>query len=128
MNVDIGGHVSEDQSRLQIDAPELANDVTRCEAGVAKAEAEYEQAEASVVAATAKLRSAESLVAGVEAGVLRATAKADQVEAEYARLKELSARGTVNLKLVEVAMNAFRAARASSLSAMSIRATSSSRA
>jgi len=112
VNVDIGDRVEAGQPLIEIDAPELGNEVTRHQALVAQAVAEFSQAEAAISAAAASVRSAEARVSGVEAGVLRTDAEIEHRKAEYDRIKELAGRGTVNVKLVDESMNQLRAAEA----------------
>ena len=112
VNVDIGDRVQAGQVLIEIDAPELHDDVRRHEALVAQAEAQLSQAEAAIVAAEAATRTAQARRVGVEAGLARAAADQQLRKAEYDRIRDLAGRGAVSEKLVDESRNQFRAAEA----------------
>lgn len=110
--VDIGDHVERGQVLMEIDAPELIDEVAQHKALVAQAIAGQMQARAAVAAAEASVRTARANMAGVEARVARGEADLQRWKAEYDRMKELSVRGTVNPKLVDETLNQYRSAEA----------------
>ncbi|MEX0819016.1 MAG: efflux RND transporter periplasmic adaptor subunit [Pirellulaceae bacterium] len=110
--VDIGDTVKKDQVLIKLWIPEMQDQVEQKEALVAQAEAETKQAEAAVQAAEAAVISAQAGVTQAEAGVGRTDGDYDRWKSEHDRIKELAARGSVTLKLVDETLNQFRAAEA----------------
>jgi HlyD family secretion protein len=113
VHVDIGDRVEQGHVLIEIEAPELHDDVVRYEALVAQAEAQQGQAEAAVAAAEAAVKTSEARLVGFEAGVARTTAEQQRWKAEYERIRDLAGRGSVSAKLVDETLNQFRAAEAS---------------
>ena len=111
--VDIGDRVQADQVLAQLAIPELDEEFRQKQAAVAHAEAGIDQAAATVQTAEAASRTAESRIREAEAGKIRADADVRRWQAEYDRIKQLVAAGSVDRKLVEEVQESLRAAEAS---------------
>lgn len=108
--VDIGDRVEKGQPLLKFSVPELHDELRQKQALTAQAEAETRQAEAATRAAEAARATAEALVAQAQAGTARAEADYQRWHSEYDRMSDLATSGSVTRKLVDEALNQFRAA------------------
>ena len=108
--VDIGDRVESGQLLLRLSVPELHDELQQKQALVAQGEAEVRQAQASVRAAEAARATAEALVAQAQAGTARAEADYQRWKSEYDRMSQLADSGSVTRKLVDEALNQYRAA------------------
>ncbi|HEX6963651.1 MAG TPA: efflux RND transporter periplasmic adaptor subunit [Lacipirellula sp.] len=112
VRVDIGDVVKQDQPLVALRIPELTDDAQRKQALVAQAEAEVAQAAANVDAVKAAADTAAAKVAEAAAGVSRAEADLQRWTAEFSRIKQLAAGGSVTQKLVDESQSQLDAARA----------------
>jgi RND family efflux transporter MFP subunit len=108
--VDIGDRVQAGELLLKLSVPELHDEFRQKQALVAQSEAEVRQAQAAVRAAEAARATAEALVAQAQAGTMRADADYERWKSEYERMNDLAGSGSVTRKLVDEALNQFRAA------------------
>lgn len=117
VHVDIGDKVEAEQMLATIDVPELRDDLVQKEALVAQAEAEEKQALAAIEAAKAARNSAAAKVTQAQAGIGRAESEVHRWTAEFKRIQELAANGSLTGKLVEETQNHLKAADATKLEA-----------
>ena len=121
VRVDIGDSVKKGQPLVTLQIPELGNEVAQKKALLAQAEAEVKLAAANVDAFKAGAGTAESQVVEARAGVGRTKADFDRWTAEFTRIEQLAASGSVTQKLVDETRNqriAADAARAESAAAV----------
>jgi HlyD family secretion protein len=111
-HVDIGDLVMKDQLLVSLRIPELSNDVQRKRALLAQGKAEVAQAAANVDAVKAAAETAAASVAEATAGVSRANADLQRWTAEFNRIKQLAAGGSVTQKLVDESRSQLSAAQA----------------
>lgn len=108
-----GNVVEPGQVLLEIDAPELQEDVLQKTALVAQAKSQITQAEAAVKVAAAAKESAISGVAEAEAAIDRAQAVYVQARSEMDRVNDLFQNKASTQKLVDEAQSRLQAAEAS---------------
>ena len=92
VNVDEGDRVKKGQVLIELDAPELKDDLDAAVAKLDQAKAEVEQAEAAAQAAKARTTQAEAAVESARASVKSAKAAADYAKADADRARQLSRR------------------------------------
>lgn len=109
---DIGDRVEKDQVLARIAVPELLDELQQKKALRDQAEAEVRQSESSVKASKAALATAQAKVREAEASIARTDADLVKWKSEHGRISELAAGGSVTRKLVDEALNSFRAAEA----------------
>lgn len=117
VHVDIGDKVEAGQTLVTIDVPELRDDLAQKTALVAQAAAEEKQATAAIQAAKAAQTSAAAKVTQAQAGIGRADSEVRRWTAEFKRIQELAANGSLTGKLVEESQNQLKAAEATKLEA-----------
>lgn len=117
VHVDIGDPVEAGQTLATIDVPELRDELKQKQALVSQAEAEEKQAKAAIDAAKAAQKSAGAKVTQAQAGTGRAEGELTRWTAEFKRIQELAAGGSLTGKLVDEAQSQLRAAEASKLEA-----------
>ncbi len=111
--VDIGDAVKKGQTLIKLSIPEMLDDLTQKEAMIAQTEAEAKQAESMIQASEAAAETAHAKIAEAEAGIGRANAELERWKSEHARMKELTATGSVTKRLEDETLNQFHAAEAS---------------
>ncbi len=109
---DIGEKVKAGEIIAEIDAPELKEDVVRCQASVKQAEAKVEQMKAYIKTAEAQKKAAEASIAEAEADVKRAEATMSYHGKQYKRIQELFRLKSVDEKLVDETEDQYLAAQA----------------
>jgi multidrug efflux pump subunit AcrA (membrane-fusion protein) len=100
------------QLLVELDVPELQNELAQKESAIKQVEAEIVQAKAAVKVAQAMQDSAAAAVEEVQASIDRAQADYDRWEAELARIIDLASREAVTAKLVDETKSKARAAEA----------------
>lgn len=110
MSVDIGDKVTAGQLLVELNIPELSDELKQKEALVAQAQAEFAQSQAAIAAAEAKVDTSEAKIAESNAGVDRAEANFLRYQDELGRVEELTKTKAVTTKLADETRNAFRAA------------------
>lgn len=100
------------QTLVEIDAPELVQELAQKQAGVEQAKSEIKQAEAGVRVAVAAKASAQALVEEARASVQRAEADFNRASSELSRITQLADRQAVTDKLVDETKNKHAAAEA----------------
>lgn len=103
--VDIGDKVTEGQTLVTIDIPEMHDELEHKRALVAQAEAELEQAEVAVAGAKAAIKTAEARVAQANAGVIAAKGMHERWDAEHDRVKQLAENQSLNQRVVDETRN-----------------------
>jgi RND family efflux transporter MFP subunit len=99
--VDIGDRVKKGQVLIQVDVPELEQQVERHKAGVQRAEAQVLQMKAHVATATAELEAANGEVTYAEANVKSKAAALRFREKQLQRMRELFALKSIDERLVD---------------------------
>jgi HlyD family secretion protein len=117
VHVDIGDKVEAGQTLVTIDVPELRDDLAQKTALVAQAAAEEKQATAAIQAAKSAQTSAAAKVTQAQAGIGRTESEVHRWTAEFKRIQELAANGSLTGKLVEETQNHLKAADATKLEA-----------
>ncbi|MCC7421410.1 MAG: efflux RND transporter periplasmic adaptor subunit [Planctomycetaceae bacterium] len=112
ITVDIGDRVEKGQVLVRISVPELLDEREQKKALRDQADAEVKQSEATAKAVAASLATAQAKVREAEATVARADADYARWKSEHTRISELAGGGSVTRKLVDEALNSFRAAEA----------------
>jgi HlyD family secretion protein len=105
-----GSVVEPGQVLVEIEAPEMNEDVLQKQALVAQAESQVKQSEAAIKVAAAAKRSAEAGVTEAEAAVERAEAYYVQAHSELERVNELFMNKASTQKLVDEATSRMQAA------------------
>lgn len=101
VHFDIGSRVKQGDVLVEIDVPELAQDVGRAEAVVVQREQELKVSEAKLKDAKAAVKVAAATIKQREADVQAATATRDLKKGRYERFTELAKKGDVVGSVVE---------------------------
>jgi HlyD family secretion protein len=112
LTVDIGSVVKKGQLLAEIDAPLLALEEKQAEAAVKQARGQVREGEARLVTARAEVEVARGLIDQRKAELGTARANKEYREKAYKRIKLLGDRGTVDVGLVDEALNRLEDARA----------------
>ena len=122
MHVDIGDSVTgpkyasdgmlaqPGQVLMELEVPELQQDVEQKKALIDKADAELKQAVAAIKVAEARRDSAAALRTEAQAATERDQANYERWRSEFQRISELAAKGTVTRKVAEETENQLKAA------------------
>lgn len=110
---DIGDRVAAGEVIAVIDAPELKEEVTRCEAEVKQADAKVAQMKAHIDTAEAERKAAVASIAEGEAEIKRAEASQSFHKKQFERVTDLFKRQAVDEKLVDEAEDEYLASKAS---------------
>lgn len=109
---DIGDEVSAGQVIAVIDAPELKEEVHRCEASVSQADAKVAQMKAHIDTAEAEKKAALASIGEAQAEVARAVASQSFHKKQFERITDLFQRDAVDEKLVDEAEDEYLASKA----------------
>jgi RND family efflux transporter MFP subunit len=107
---DIGDKVKENDVLAELWMPEMDEELRQKDALVMQATAELDQSAQAVLVSQKAEESARARIREAEAGIVRAEGEYERWKAEYHRIKELAARGSVTRKLADETLNQFRAA------------------
>lgn len=109
---DIGSTVRAGELLLEIDAPELWQDVSQKEAQLQQAEAELEQANANVLTAQAQIRTTEALKIQVETDVRKSVSDFEYRKKQYERNSKVANDRLIAQEIVDEMRNQMNAAQA----------------
>lgn len=109
---DIGDTVKKNEIIAELSAPELDEDVVRCEAAVKRAEAVVEQMKARITSAKAAKKAAEAAEVASHAEVKRTQASSDFYGKQFRRFQQLFASRSIDEKVVDEKEDAYLAAEA----------------
>lgn len=112
VSVDIGDVVKKGQTLVQLDVPELADDVAQKEALVDRAAADVNAAKAMIVSAESAVQAADARVSAAKAGIDRAASDLERWKLETDRIVRLTQAGSVTEKLADETRNQLRSAEA----------------
>ncbi len=101
VKADIGTLVEAGSVVVEIQVPELEQELLRAEASLAKVQAEVQRATAQLKVAEAEKVTAEAELQQSQADIARFVSQRKLREKEYARLKSLADRGSIELKLLD---------------------------
>lgn len=101
VNADIGTLVEAGSVIVEIKVPELEQELLRAEASLAKVQSEVRRAAAQLKVAEAEKVTAEAVLQESQADIARFVAQRKLREKEFARLKSLADRGSIELKLLD---------------------------
>jgi len=112
LSADIGDEVKKDQVLAELWIPEMEAELKQKEALLAHARAERAQVDAAVQVADAAVTTARAKIAEAQASEKESEAVHGRWKAELGRIQELAARDAVQPRVVEEALQQFRAAEA----------------